>query len=111
MFANCFGRLNAIYLNTYILKALKKEELKAILVHELAHFHRYLSPLNRNEWVATLISTASIFLLFTLIPQLILFSFITKVDRETSRQKNQSGNCQGVAQAALANTKSGVRRG
>ncbi len=77
MFANCFGRLNAIYLNTYILKALKKEELKAVLVHELAHFHRYISPLNRNEWVATLISTASIFLLFTLIPQLLFLTLIT----------------------------------
>ena len=37
-------RLNAVYLSETILRQLDRDELKAIIAHECAHFYQYMSP-------------------------------------------------------------------
>lgn len=70
MFFNFLPRFNAIYLNSYLFNALKRNELKAILVHELAHFHRYMDVFTRNTWIAIPLYTGLMFAVFSLIPYL-----------------------------------------
>jgi Zn-dependent protease with chaperone function len=41
-------RHNAIGLNSYLLHALDAEELRAVVLHELAHFHHHITPAGRN---------------------------------------------------------------
>jgi|GEM_PF-5717132 len=44
---NSFNKLNAIYLPEYIFSIMTMEEVKAIILHELGHFNRYIYPLNK----------------------------------------------------------------
>lgn len=76
LLVNFIPRLNAIYLNSYLLKTLTPLELRAILAHELAHFHRYMSPLTRNTWVATLGDGAVLVFLFLCFPNLSLITWV-----------------------------------
>lgn len=63
-------RYNAIFLNSYLFRALSREELRAVLVHELAHFHRYIGPFGRNAWLGVLGSVAACVGLFAAMPEL-----------------------------------------
>ena len=53
-------RLNAVYLDSHLLSILDREELRAVLAHELAHYHRYMSVFNRHFGLPILF-TASAF--------------------------------------------------
>jgi Zn-dependent protease with chaperone function len=46
---NFIRPLNALYMNTYLLHALSREELRAVIAHEMAHFYRYMSPYARHR--------------------------------------------------------------
>ncbi|MDX1503466.1 MAG: M48 family metalloprotease [Thermoanaerobaculia bacterium] len=59
MLFNFIPRYNAVYLNSYLFRALSPDELLAILAHELAHFHRYMGPLARNAWLGVVGSVAA----------------------------------------------------
>jgi Zn-dependent protease with chaperone function len=39
---------NAIFLHSHVLHAFDREELRAIVLHELSHFHRHMEPASRN---------------------------------------------------------------
>ncbi len=58
-FCNFLPRLNAIHLNSILFRLLDENELKAVLAHELAHFHRYLGPLMRNMWLVAFTAVSS----------------------------------------------------
>ena len=51
---NFIGKLNAIYVNTGLIKHLSLEEIRSILAHEIAHFEKYSSLLSRTNLMDTL---------------------------------------------------------
>ena len=59
MLFNFIPRYNAILLNSYLVRALTRDQLRAILVHELAHFYRYIGPFGRNAWLGAVGSIAA----------------------------------------------------
>lgn len=59
MFFNFIPRYNAVFLNSYLFQALSAKEQQAILVHELAHFYRYIGPLGRNVWLGVVMAIAA----------------------------------------------------
>jgi Zn-dependent protease with chaperone function len=68
MFLGFIPRYRAIFLNSYLCRALSRDELRAVLVHELAHFHRYSGPLGRNAWLGVVGSVAACVFCFSLFP-------------------------------------------
>lgn len=56
---NFIPRYNAVFLNSYLFHALSVREQQAILVHELAHFYRYIGPLGRNVWLGVVMAIAA----------------------------------------------------
>lgn len=70
MLLNFIPRYNAIFLNSYLFRALSQDEMLAVLAHELAHFHRYISPLGRNAWLGVVGSIAACTALFAWDPEL-----------------------------------------
>jgi Zn-dependent protease with chaperone function len=46
-FLNRARRLNAVYLFSFVLRTFNREELKALMGHELGHFYLYQNPLSR----------------------------------------------------------------
>ena len=71
-FFNSIKPLNAIYISPNLFDLLEKEEIKAILSHELAHFYRYMYPASKI-WLPT-----AIFLGLT--PVYVLVSFKILID-------------------------------
>ena len=71
MLLNRIPSFNAISLNSYLCRALSRDELRAILVHELAHFHRYMSPFARNAWLGALGSIAACVVMFAVDPEIL----------------------------------------
>ncbi|MCB0689575.1 MAG: M48 family metalloprotease [Saprospiraceae bacterium] len=70
MFFNFIPRYNAVFLNSYLSKALSAKEQEAILVHELAHFYRYIGPLGRNVWLSVVMAVAASITVLTWEPDL-----------------------------------------
>lgn len=52
---------NAVYIHSYLFSVLDEDELRAILTHELAHLHRYMSPLERHAGLEFTFSATLIF--------------------------------------------------
>jgi Zn-dependent protease with chaperone function len=71
MLLNFVPRFNAVFLNSYLCNALKPDELRAILVHELAHFYRYIGPLGRNAWLGIVGSVAACVALYAADPEIL----------------------------------------
>jgi Zn-dependent protease with chaperone function len=71
MLLNFIPRFNAVFLNSYLFKALKPDEVRAILVHELAHFYRYIGPLGRNAWLGIVGSVAACVALYATDPDIL----------------------------------------
>ena len=59
MLFNFIPRYNAVFLNSYLFHVLSPKEQRAILVHELAHFFRYIGPLGRNVWLGVVTAIAA----------------------------------------------------
>jgi Zn-dependent protease with chaperone function len=53
LFFNFVRPLNAVYLSRHLFRILQPGEIKAVLAHELAHFHRYFPPLARVRLAVT----------------------------------------------------------
>jgi Zn-dependent protease with chaperone function len=70
MLLNFIPRYNAIFLNSYLVRALTRDQLRAILVHELAHFYRYMGPFGRNAWLAVVGSIAACVAVFSTDPDM-----------------------------------------
>ena len=70
MLLNFIPRYNAIFLNSYLVRALTRDQLRAILVHELAHFYRYMGPFGRNAWLAVFGSIAACVAVFSTDPDM-----------------------------------------
>ncbi len=70
MLFNSIPRYNAIFLNSYLFHAFSRDELRAVVVHELAHFYRYIGPLGRNAWLGVVGSIAACVTLFSWVPEL-----------------------------------------
>jgi Zn-dependent protease with chaperone function len=68
MLLNFIPRFNAVFLNSYLCRALRRDELRAVLAHELAHFYRYLGPLGRNAWLGIVGSVAACVALYAADP-------------------------------------------
>ena len=76
MLLNFIPRYNAIYLNSYLVRALTRDQLRAILVHELAHFYRYMGPFGRNAWLAVVGSIAACVAVFSTDPDMAEISLL-----------------------------------
>lgn len=48
---NFIKPLNAVYISQHLFSFLRPDEIKAILAHELAHFYKYIRPLNRTTFL------------------------------------------------------------
>ena len=59
MLFNFIPRYNAVFLNSFLFHVLSPNEQRAILVHELAHFFRYIGPLGRNVWLGVVTAIAA----------------------------------------------------
>lgn len=70
MLFNFIPRYNAVFLNSYLFQALSAKEQRAILVHELAHFFRYIGPLGRNVWLGVVGAIAASIAVLTWEPDL-----------------------------------------
>jgi Zn-dependent protease with chaperone function len=51
-------RLNAVLINSHLLSVLDRDELRAVVGHELAHYHRYMSLYTRHHVVPILFSSS-----------------------------------------------------
>ncbi|MGM0508229.1 MAG: M48 family metalloprotease [Fusobacteriota bacterium] len=51
MFFNIIKPFNAIYIPEYIFYILKKEEIQAIIGHEIGHFYHYINPISRSIFI------------------------------------------------------------
>ena len=71
MLFNSIPRYNAVFLNSFLFKALSRDELLAIVAHELAHFHRYMGPLARNAWLGVVGSVAACVAIFSWDPEIV----------------------------------------
>ena len=79
---NFIGRLNAIYINTGLLKHLNLAEVRSILAHEIAHFEKYSSLLSRVNLLDTLFLAFTPVYLYSLIftqPQSVLGTVLALV--------------------------------
>jgi Zn-dependent protease with chaperone function len=70
MLFNFIPRYNAVFLNSYLFHVLSPKEQRAILVHELAHFFRYIGPLGRNVWLGVVTAVAASIAVLTWEPDL-----------------------------------------
>jgi Zn-dependent protease with chaperone function len=70
MLFNFIPRYNAVFLNSYLFQTLSPREQRAILVHELAHFFRYIGPLGRNVWLGVVTAIAASIAVLTWEPDL-----------------------------------------
>jgi Zn-dependent protease with chaperone function len=71
MLLNFVPHFNAVFLNSYLCRALRPDELRAILVHELAHFYRYIGPLGRNAWLGIVGSVTACVALYAADPEIL----------------------------------------
>ncbi|MEM7261909.1 MAG: M48 family metalloprotease [Planctomycetota bacterium] len=60
LFLSFVRPMNAVYINSHLLNVLDRDELRGIVAHELAHFHRYMSVFSRHFGLPALLF-ASIF--------------------------------------------------
>jgi Zn-dependent protease with chaperone function len=70
MLFNFIPRYNAVFLNSFLFQVLSPKEQRAILVHELAHFFRYIGPLGRNLWLGVVTAIAASISVLTWEPDL-----------------------------------------